>query len=91
MNLKDTKERADLVWQLNKIGTYTTHKELWDAFYALEKVVVKSDIISSVSGCSCKNKYENILQNIYSDLNNSERITKTLMKNSFHKHNSGLE
>jgi len=39
MNTKDTKEGAELIWQLNKVGGYNTHKELWDAYYKFEELV----------------------------------------------------
>jgi hypothetical protein len=39
MNIKDTKEGAELIWQLNKVGGYNTHKELWDAYYKFEELV----------------------------------------------------
>ena len=39
MEIKDIKERAELIWQLNRVGDYSTHKELWDAYYKFEELV----------------------------------------------------
>jgi len=39
MNIRDTKEGAELIWQLNKVGDYNTHKELWDTYYKFEELV----------------------------------------------------
>ena len=45
MDIKDTKEGAELIWQLNKVGDYNTHKELWDAYYKLEEQVKNCSIL----------------------------------------------
>lgn len=44
MKIKDTKERAELIWQLNRVGDYSTHKELWDAYYKFEELVKNCSI-----------------------------------------------
>ena len=44
MDIKNTEERAELIWQLNKVGDYNTHKELWDAYYKLEELVKNCSI-----------------------------------------------
>ena len=54
MDIKNTEERAELIWQLNKVGDYNTHKELWDAYYKLEELVKNCSINNDIICPKCK-------------------------------------
>lgn len=64
MDIKDTKEGAELIWQLNKVGDYNTHKELWDAYYNLERLVKNCSIPDVSHRLSELNKLRDWLDNL---------------------------
>jgi len=52
MNKKLEGLRNDLLFKLNAIGDYNTHKEMWDTFYEYEKELRKHDVRSSACPCN---------------------------------------
>ena len=58
MEIKDTKERAELILQLNRVGDYSTHKELWDAYYKFEELVKNCSIPVVVKSFYCQSDIE---------------------------------
>ena len=77
MEIKDTKERAELILQLNRVGDYSTHKELWDAYYKFEELVKKCSIPDV--GLTLPLPDENSMRQIAQHVRNSEDIRDPLI------------
>jgi len=48
MNKKIKGLRNNLLFKLNAIGNYSTHKEMWDAFYEYEKELSQFGVMPSL-------------------------------------------